>query len=565
MTEHHSLLKRQIVRIFGAEANVPEALTDFLQVVDQAYTESDRDRRMLERSMELSSDELLQANSDIRAVLSGLIDLFLRTDEGGLILYARAGSQGDLIVPISEMIGKRIQDLPIQEASDQFTEALRSVREMKEPYRFEYTLSLGDRQEYYEARLLPIAHSQIITIIRNITGMKAARNREEKLQLQLARSERLESLGIMAGGVAHDLNNILGPLVAYPDLLREDLGQDHESIPLINEMQRSAIRAAAMIKDLLTLARRGVFQIEPVMINSVIESYMQSPEFHSISGLKPNVRIRVALAADLPPVAASAHQLSQVVMNLVLNAFESHESDGEITVKTREVELFQPLQGFDNIAPGKYICLSVTDNGRGIRDEDIEHIFEPFYTKKKMGRSGSGLGLSIVYGFVKDCGGFIDVSSLMDSGTEFTLYLPIHAHEEPSSPVPMPDMYGTESVLVVDDIPEQSHLAERILSRLGYSVVTAENGRSAVEYMRVNEVDIVLLDMIMEDDFSGLETYREISELHPGQRCVIASGFAENDKVKRTQRLGAGMFIMKPYSMQTLGHAIRRELDRKPE
>ena len=564
MSELHSLLRRQIARFFHDEETIPDALREFLQIINQTYIESDQDRRMLERSMELSSDELLQANADIRAVLSGLIDLFLRTDLEGKILDARAGSRGDLILPVIEIIGKRIQDMPIQEASGQFTEALRAVREMKEPHRFEYSLFLDGRQKHYEARMLPVAHSQIIAIIRNITSVKEAADREEMLRTQLGRSERLESLGILAGGVAHDLNNILGPLVAYPDLLIEDLGPDHESVPMIVEMQKSASRAAVMIQDLLTLARRGAFQVESVQLNPVIESYLRSSAFHSISRLHPDVRVETFLEERLPSVSASPHHLNQAVMNLVMNAFESHDDGGYIVIETREVELAESFQGFDMVAPGRYVRLSVKDRGRGIGSTDLEHIFEPFYTKKEMGRSGSGLGLSIVYGLVKDCRGYIDVVNREGGGTTFDLYLPVIATNEPLDQAPAPDLFGTESVLVVDDILEQRQLAERILTRLGYSVTMVENGREAVEHIRENEVDIILLDMIMEDDFSGLDTYREIALIRPGQRCVIASGFAENEQVRKAQAIGAGNFIMKPYVMQTLGSAIRSELDREP-
>lgn len=564
MSELHNLLRRQMARFFHGEETIPDVLREFLLIINQTYIESDQDRRMLERSMELSSDELLQANADIRAVLSGLIDLFLRTDLDGKILDARAGSHGDLILPVTEMIGKRIQDMPMQEASGQFTEALRVVREMKEPHRFEYSLCLDGGQRHYEARMLPVAHSQIIAIIRNITSVKDATEREEMLRTQLSRSERLESLGILAGGVAHDLNNILGPLVAYPDLLIEDLGPDHESVPMIVEMQKSASRAAAMIQDLLTLARRGAFQVESVQVNPVIESYLRSSAFHSISLLQPDVRVETFLEERLPSVSASPHHLTQAVMNLVMNAFESHDDGGYIAIETREVELVESFQGFDLVAPGTYVRLSVKDRGRGIGSTDIEHIFEPFYTKKEMGRSGSGLGLSIVYGLVKDCRGYIDVVNREGGGTAFILFLPVIATEEPLVQAPAPDLYGTESVLVVDDILEQRQLAERILTRLGYSVTTVENGRAAVEHIREHDVDIILLDMIMEDDFGGLDTYREIARIRPGQRCVIASGFTENEQVRKTQSLGAGMFIMKPYVMQMLGRAIRSELDREP-
>ena len=213
---------------------------------------------------------------------------------------------------------------------------------------------------------------------------------------------------------------------------------------------------------------------------------------------------------------------------------------------------------------GEYICLSVTDAGVGIADEDLKRIFEPFYTKKSMQRSGTGLGMTVIWATVKDHNGYIDVASREGSGSCFEIFLPATREvilASPKQPV-LEDYIGDEAILVVDDIAEQRDLAQKMLGRLGYGVVTASSGEEAVAYLTDRRVDLVVLDMIMPPGIDGLETYRRIIANHPDQKAVIASGFSENERVAELQRLGAGEYLRKPYTLEKIGLAVRRELDR---
>jgi CheY-like chemotaxis protein len=180
-----------------------------------------------------------------------------------------------------------------------------------------------------------------------------------------------------------------------------------------------------------------------------------------------------------------------------------------------------------------------------------------------MGRSGSGLGLAVVYGVVKDFGGYIDVKSKRGEGTQFDLYLPATHESVAEEESPETDYCGTESILVVDDLPQQRELAARLLESLGYRVAKAENGMRAVEMIREQTVDLVVLDMIMDEGFDGLDTYRKIRQIRPSQACVIASGFSESERVRAAQSLGAGEFIHKPYTRDNIGRVVRRALDAK--
>ncbi len=207
----------------------------------------------------------------------------------------------------------------------------------------------------------------------------------------------------------------------------------------------------------------------------------------------------------------------------------------------------------------------VSDTGVGIAKEDLKQIFEPFFTKKRMGRSGTGLGMSVVWATVKDMGGFINIRSAEGQGTTFSLYLPITRQTAGAKTrVTIDDYRGTERVLVVDDLAEQQQIAVGMLSKLGYQVESVDSGEAAVAYLKNHKADILVLDMIMEPGIDGCETYRRIIKRHPGQKAIVASGFSETARVLEIQRLGAGVYIKKPYTLEKIAIAVRTELDRDP-
>jgi len=252
-------------------------------------------------------------------------------------------------------------------------------------------------------------------------------------------------------------------------------------------------------------------------------------------------------------------------MNLISNAAEAMPDGGVITVTTRNRYLDNPIKGFDDMVEGDYVILSVSDTGKGISPHDMNRIFEPFYTKKVMGRSGTGLGLAVVWGTVKDHRGYIDVQSEKGKGATFTLYLPVTRKEQSTnqSVLSIADYMGREeTLLVVDDIQGQRELAKTMLSSLNYKVTCVSSGEEAVKYVKANKVDLVLLDMIMDPGIDGMETYRRVLEINPFQKAILVSGFSETDRVKEAQKLGAGSYVKKPYVREKIGLAVRMELDK---
>jgi len=387
-----------------------------------------------------------------------------------------------------------------------------------------------------------------------------------ELEERLSRSQKMEALGLLAGGVAHDLNNVLSGIVSYPELILMDLHPENPCRDLVESMQRSGRKAAAIVQDLLALARRGVPCTEVLNLNDdIIADELKSPEIKKMLSFHPHVSIVTRLAPDLMNIRGSAVHLRKVLMNLISNAAEAQPEGGRIIVSTHNRYVDRPISGYDHVNEGDYVVLKVQDNGVGISADNLSRIFEPFYTKKIMGRSGTGLGMAVVWGTVQDHNGYINVQSQVGKGTDFEIYFPVTREqaEKEDAPVCLDDYHGRgEKVLVIDDVEEQRRIASALLTRLNYRVRTIESGEAAIAYLNNHKADILVLDMIMDPGMDGLETYAKIIAIHPGQKAVIASGYAENERVAEAQKLGAGPYIRKPYTFEKIAVAIRRELDR---
>jgi len=390
------------------------------------------------------------------------------------------------------------------------------------------------------------------------------RTLEEKaaLQSKLQKSQKMESLGLLAGGVAHDLNNVLSGIVSYPELLLIDMPEDSKFYRPLKAIMESGNRAAAIVQDLLTIARGVAMVKEPLALNQVISDYFQSPEFTRIKQLHPQVQFNTQLAHDLLTIMGSDVHIRKVLMNLISNAAESIKGKGMVKVTTENRFLDRPLESDVKIEEGEYCVLSICDSGQGINREDLARIFEPFYSKKKMGSSGTGLGLAVVWNILQDHKGHIHVTS-NGNGSKFELYFPSTREtlesSEPDSRIANFCGQG-ESILVVDDNELQRDISCKMLKRLGYKSRATSSGEEAIEYLKTHPVDLILLDMIMDPGMGGYETYKAITEINPDQKVIILSGFAETKEVKKTQALGAGEFLKKPIMLEDLGLAVKRAL-----
>ncbi len=408
----------------------------------------------------------------------------------------------------------------------------------------------------------------LIGVARDICERMQAEEEKIRLESELQRAQKMEAIGTLAGGVAHDLNNILSGIVSYPDLLLMQLPEESPLRKPMRTIRDSGQKAAAIVQDLLTLARRGIVTTGVLNLNDVVSDYLASPEHAKLKSFHPRVRVEFRAQPGLLNIMGSPFHVSKVLMNLVSNAAEAMAQGGTVLIETENRYVDQPISGYDRVKEGDYVLLRVTDTGVGIAPQDRQRIFEPFYSKKVMGRSGTGLGMAVVWGTMKDLDGYIDLQSTEGEGTTFTLYFPATRkplENKTQESVPEAQRANGETILVVDDVKAQREIASMMLSQLGYETHSVAGGREAVEYVRGHHVDLVLLDMIMHPQMDGLDTYREIAVIRPGQKAVIASGFSENERVKEAQRLGAGPYLKKPYTMEKLAVTVRSELDRAPQ
>lgn len=391
---------------------------------------------------------------------------------------------------------------------------------------------------------------------------------DEKLRMEkkLTQARKMEAIGLMASGVAHDLNNILSGIVSYPELLLMKLPPDSPLRKDLVAISEAGLRASEVVADLLTVARGTANTKKIIDLNVLVRDYIDSPEYRRQKESAPGVRLELELADTPLPVFCSVIHIRKCLMNLVINALEAMTGSGTVTVTTSRFSASSALPDCEAMAPGEYVLLRVRDTGPGIDEATCRQIFEPFFSKKKLGRSGTGLGLTIVWNTVQEHDGCITVTS-GSQGTVFSIYLPMAGETAPDGheAAPAADLRGNgETILVVDDEAMQRDIADKMLTQLGYRVTTVASGEEAIGYLREQEADLVLLDMLMGTGMNGAETYAGIVSFRPGQRALVVSGYAEDSHLHRAMELGAGGFLKKPFTITELGLAVRRILAAEP-
>jgi signal transduction histidine kinase/ActR/RegA family two-component response regulator len=411
------------------------------------------------------------------------------------------------------------------------------------------------------AKLMPFLEERLILWVGvDVTASRLAELEKAELEEKLSRSRTMESMGRMAASVAHELNNILSALIGYPELLLKDESLPEAQKAQIAEIMDAGHRASAVVGDLLTLSRGVATAKGPVDLNQIADSAINGPmAARTLAAAARPVAVTASLAAKAAVKASPVH-VKKVVSNLLQNAIEIlSESGGHVEVSTSDLRLDKPSGDDAALAAGDYVCLEVADDGPGIAEADLPHIFEPFYTKKP--GSGRGLGLALVDLTVREHGG---ASSVLTSprGTTFRVLLPAMTKaEKPGRPIKHPELKGSgQRILIVDDVDIQRKLAQRMLKTLGYETLAVSSGEEAVVYLKEHDVDLIILDMIMDPGINGRQTYEEILSFKPGQKAIIASGLAENAEVARAQALGASHFVSKPYTLADIAGAVHKAL-----
>src|SRR5262245_6145464 len=366
---------------------------------------------------------------------------------------------------------------------------------------------------------------------------------ERSVQERLAATKRMEALSVLAGGVAHDLNNALGPLVALPDVILAQLQEVQGGGESVRDLRAdleaikvASLRAAQTIKDLLTLGRQGRIAKENVDFNRVIKSCWANSSLRFVEDGSSRVNLIVDLCPAPLVIRGSESQLARAVDNLIRNAVDAIAGNGEIVVKSAEVDVREPRVGYEVMPAGRYATLAVSDGGCGIQPHELGQVFEPFFTKKRAREtSGSGLGLSIVHGVVKEHDGFIDVASTPEVGTTICLYFPLVDGLERGERVPAAPR-GSARIRIVDDEPMQLRTGRRVLVRLGYEVEVIDSGLGAYELFShalasgQSPFDLVIMDMLLGEALDGLQIIEQIQRLFPAQKVIVVSGHAPTER-----------------------------------
>lgn len=521
-----------------------------------------------------SQESLREQEATLRTITTSARDAIIMIDHQGWISFWNTAAERMLGWKAEEVLGRELHLLIAPESYHAaYRLGLKKFQDTGQGNAVGKTLELSAiRKDKIEIPVeLSLSAVQLggqwhaVGIMRDITDRKREEEVHKALEERLQRAEKMEALGTLAGGVAHDLNNVIGILVGYSEMVLDEMDPSSPIRSYIMNIMTGGERAAAIVQDLLTMARRGVLTGKVINLNTTIMDYQKTLEYEKLSSSHPNAQIKNIFEDDLLNIMGSPVHIGKTIMNLVSNAVEAMPNGGLVTLTTSNQYLDRPLPGYDDVREGDYVVLSVSDTGEGISPTDINHIFEPFYTKKVMGRSGTGLGLAVVWGTVKDHNGYINVQSEKGKGTTFTLYFPVTRENLPedSLSVPVAEYRGRgESILVVDDIKEQRELAVGMLAKLNYKTAATPSGEEAVEYLKDHKADLVVLDMIMDPGMDGLDTYKQILDILPKQKAVIVSGYSETDRVNEVQMLGAGTYVRKPYVLEKLGLAVRKELDK---
>jgi PAS domain S-box-containing protein len=604
----HKLLKRQLGKVFGDEAEIPEELVQFLDVVDSAYHQADLDRVLLERSLDLTSIELLEANRELRAYATDLERRVaertaeLRSTNESLELEAAERAAAERAIGISEERyrslfegskdaiyistpdGKLIDVNPAAvelfgyDSVDDLL-AVDVARDIyREPEHRHAFLERVNREGYVRDGDLEVVRKdgEVLHVLDTTTAVVDQRGEvvayrgiirdvtsQRRLERELLQVQKMEAVGRLAGGVAHDFNNLLTAIHAYAERLVVSLDEFDDRRAFVDAIADAAERGSALTTRLLAFGRRQVLRPACVDLNLVIDEMRGL-----IRQMVPeDVELSLELAPDVDPVWADRTQLEQVILNLVMNAGDAMESGGRLTIRTARCRVGKlGIAEAPALEAGSYTHLAVEDTGVGINDAVRDHIFEPFFTTKSSAK-GTGLGLATVYSAVHDAGGLVEVRSEMGSGTCFDIYLPadegVPEAAEPET-VGRAETRGDERVLLVEDDPAVRSVLTEYLESQGYSVVSAEDGREGLATARRegSTVDLVLSDVVMPK-MNGVELARVLREELPGVRVLLISGHADDRKrvVEESLEWPACTFLQKPFTPYVLATKIRELLD----
>jgi len=385
---------------------------------------------------------------------------------------------------------------------------------------------------------------------------------KKRLEAQLLHATKMEAVGTLAGGIAHDFNNVLQGIQGYAQLLLLDREGSERGYRELQEISRAAFRGGELTKQLLTFSRKLQAKLRPINLNIEVKQSVRLLE----RTIPKMIAIELRLQDDLKYINADPTQMEQVLINLAVNAKDAMPKGGRLVIETKDMALDEEQRRVrSDLKPGPYVLLSVVDTGHGMEKETLEHVFDPFFSTKEVGK-GTGLGLSIVYGIVKNHGGYIECSSEPGRGARFDIYLPALEFSEESEAArhSKPPEGGRETVLLVDDEESLRDIAKQMLTKYGYTVLTAADGETALAtYLQEGRrIDLVILDLIMPG-MGGRQCLSKLLEMNPEAKVIICSGHLTEAESASPIELGAKRLVRKPYELSEMLDCVRQVLDQK--
>lgn len=491
---------------------------------------------------------LIDKTLEFESIFKALPDIYFRFNRDGICLDCKSEDLDDLISPQEELINRHIEDIHPNALGVKFKSAILKTLKTKSLVIFEYELNVKKGLQYFEARLLPISSNEVVSIVRNITKRK-------QVDEELLKIEKLNSIGTLAGGVAHDFNNILTIILGNISMLKTCVDSNDRIFKKLSDIEKTVFQAKSLTKQLLTFAKGS----NPIKKVTYINNLIKETSDLALSG--SNVMCHLSLPKNLWPVEVDTGQISQVISNLVINACQSMPNGGMLTIKAKNITLTD--NEIVGLSAGRYIEISVKDQGYGISEGNLLKIFDPYFTTKK---TGSGLGLTSSYSIIKKHNGHIIAKSKVGKGTVFNIFIPACDSipieiEEPKSIL----VHGKNKILVMDDELEIREVLYSMLTHLGYKVELSKDGLEAINLyknsMFSNEpFDAIIMDLTIPGGMGGEEAIKHLIKIDPKIKALVSSGYSSGGVMANYEKHGFKGVINKPYTLEELSNALNNLL-----
>jgi len=509
----------------------------------------------------LIESRLRESEARNKALLYALPDIIFILNEDGVFVDYHAASNTQLLFPPEAFLGRRIREVLPGVIAENTLSRIEAVRQGHDATPFRYEARVGSETRHFESRIVACSDDRFLSIVRDITDLRRAELEQEQLHAQLRQAHKMESVGRLAGGVAHDFNNMLGVIIGHNEMAMEKTPPSSPVMDDLREIQHSAERSAELTRQLLAFARRQSVSPRVLDLNKTLEGMLNM--LRRLIG--EDVRLEWLPGDDLWPVLVDAAQMSQMLANLCINARQALPGSGRITITTGNTTLLPEFCSLKpGSRPGDHVLISISDNGCGMDRETVDHIFEPFFTTRKLGQ-GTGLGLSTVYGIVKQSNGYVDVESEPGKGTTFRVYLPRSTTpEEPFSEEPDIQVTpgGNETILLVEDERSILDMVATMLSRLGYEVLSTSSPSEALALARKHRgrIRLLITDVVMPE-LNGRDLAWSLRSIIPDLSCLFMSGYT-SEVIAHQGILEDGVhFIPKPFTSRALAASVRKALN----